>query len=112
MAASPLTPTHPLVAAEPAFARGVDAVLQRGGGVFGPWTGGLTSPVPEAVTERLNRTLSASSLQRYAECPFHYYLQYVLGVRPLEEPDEDRVDAAERGSAVHAVLEQLVRQAI
>ena len=110
--AAPLGQGHPLAAAVPALARGLTAAQQRSGGVFGPWTGGLTHPVPEAVTARFTGTLSATSLQRYAECPFRYYLQDVLGVRPPEEPDEDKIDAAERGSAVHSVLERLVRAAI
>jgi len=110
--AAPLSQSHPLVAAVPALARGLTAAQQRSGGVFGPWTGGLTHPVPAAVTARLTGTFSATSLQRYAECPFRYYLEYVLGVRPVEEPDEDKTDTAERGSAVHSVLERLVRAAI
>ena len=110
--AAPLRNSHPLVAAVPALGRGLTAAQQRSGGVFGPWTGGLTHPVPAAVTARFTGAFSATSLQRYAECPFRYYLQYVLGVRPLEEPDEDKADAAERGSAVHGVLERLVRAAI
>jgi RecB family exonuclease len=110
--AAPLTSGHPLVAAVPALARGLAAAQQRSGGVFGMWTGGLTHPVPDAVTARFTGTLSATSLQLYAGCPFHYYLQYVLGIRPAKEPDEDQADRAERGSAVHEVLERLVRGAI
>jgi len=110
--AAPLSQSHPLVVAVPALGLGLTAAQQRSGGVFGPWTGGLTHPVPEVVTAPFTGTLSATSLQRYAVCPFSYYLTYVLGVRPLEEPDEDKIDAAERGSAVHSVLERLVRAAI
>ena len=110
--AAPLAGDHPLVAAVPALARGLAAAQQRSGGVFGPWTGGLTHPVPDAVTARFARTLSATSLQRYAVCPFRYFLKEVLGVHALEEPDEDKADAAERGIAVHGVLEGLVRESI
>ena len=110
--AAPLSKSQPLVVAVPALARGLTAAQQRSGGIFGPWTGGLTHPVPEAVTARFTGALSATSLQRYAVCPFSYYLQDVLGVRPIEEPDEDKIDASERGSAVHSVLEWLVRAAI
>ena len=112
VSAAPLASDHPLVAAVPALARGLAAARQRSGGVFGMWTGGLTRPVPDAVTARFAGTLSATSLQLYAECPLHYYLEYVLGVRPVEEPDEDKADAAERGTAVHGVLERLVRRSI
>jgi len=110
--AAPLSAGHALVAAAPGLARGLAAARQRNAGVFGPWTGGLTHPVPDAVTARFARTLSATSLQLYAACPLHYYLEYVLGVGPLDEPDEDKADAAERGSSVHAVLERLVHAAI
>ncbi len=112
VSAAPLASDHPLVAAVPALARGLAAARQRSGGVFGMWTGGLTRPVPDAVTARFARTLSATSLQLYAVCPFRYFLKEVLGVRPVEEPDEDTADAAERGTAVHGVLERLVRGSI
>lgn len=112
MSAAPLAADHPLAAAVPELARGVAAARDRVGGVFGAWTGGLSHPVPGQVTARLDRTLSATSLQSYATCPFHYYLDKVLGVRPLEQSDADTFDARERGTAVHDVLEQLVRGAI
>ncbi len=110
--AAPIDSQHPLAKADPVLARGIQASRDRTGGVFGAWTGGLSHPVPEPVILSLERTLSATSLQRYAECPFRYYLHSVLRVRPLDEPDPDKVDAAERGSASHDVLEQLVRAAI
>jgi ATP-dependent helicase/nuclease subunit B len=110
--AAPIDTKHPLAQADPGFARGIQASRDRAGGVFGRWTGGLSHPVPEQVTLSLDRTLSATSLQQYAECPFRYYLHHVLQIRPLDEPDTDKVDAAERGSAAHGVLEQLVRAAI
>lgn len=110
--AAPLSDAHPLLAAEPDLARGVRAARARAHGVFGPWTGGLARPLPAPVTAALDATLSASLLQRYAECPFQFFLRHVLGVRGLDEPDEDRVDAAARGTAVHEVLERLVGEAI
>ena len=56
--AAPLSKDHPLAAAVPALARGLTAAQQRSGGVFGPWTGGLTHPVPEAVTARFTGFVS------------------------------------------------------
>lgn len=109
---APIEANHALAQAYPGLARGIQASRDRSGGVFGAWTGGLSHPVPEEVTLSLDGPLSATSLQRYAECPFRYYLHHVLHVRPLDEPDADKVDAAERGSATHGVLEQLVRSAI
>ena len=68
--------------------------------------------MPGQVTARLNQPLSATSLQQYADCPFRYFLSSVLGVHVTGEPDEERYDPRERGSAVHDVLERLVRAAI
>jgi hypothetical protein len=110
--AAPAGPGHPLAVAVPELRRGLAAAQARAAGVFGPWTGGLSRPVPDSVTARLNRPLSATSLQQYAECPFRYFLSSVLGVAITEEPDEERHDPRERGSAVHDVLEHLVRAAI
>ena len=112
IAAAPAGPGHPLAAAVPELRRGLAAAQARATGVFGQWTGGLSQPVPDRVTARLNQPLSATSLQQYAECPFRYFLSSVLGVHVTGEPDEERYDPRERGSAVHNVLERLVRAAI
>lgn len=112
IAAAPAGPGHPLAAAVPGPRRGLAAAQARAAGVFGEWTGGLSQPVAGQVTARLNQPLSATSLQQYAECPFRYFLSFVLGVHVTGEPDEERHDPRERGSAVHNVLERLVRAAI
>jgi ATP-dependent helicase/nuclease subunit B len=60
-----------------------------------------------------DRALSATSLQEWANCPFSYFLDQVLGIRSSETP-EDRwtIDPAERGTLVHNILEEfLTREA-
>lgn len=99
-----------LAALNPTLERGLAASRARIRGEFGPWTGGLSHPLSEPLQQRLEDRLSASSLQRYAGCGFQYFLTQVLNVRVVDEPDETRPDAAERGTQVHDVLEQLVRR--
>ncbi|HLG72410.1 MAG TPA: PD-(D/E)XK nuclease family protein [Chloroflexota bacterium] len=55
------------------------------------------------------RPLSATSVQEWASCPFSYFLDQVLGIRPSETP-EDRwtIDPAERGTLVHNILEEFL----
>ncbi|HET9051744.1 MAG TPA: PD-(D/E)XK nuclease family protein, partial [Candidatus Dormibacteraeota bacterium] len=51
---------------------------------------------------------SATGIETWATCPFHFLLGRVLAVRPTEDVDDDRwwqIDAAERGLLVHAILE-------
>ncbi len=46
---------------------------------------------------------SVSSLETYAECPYHYFLQYGLGLR---ESRKHEVTAADQGNVSHAVLQE------
>ncbi len=52
-------------------------------------------------------TLSASQVDRQAECRFSYFLKYGLRAK---ERREARIDPAEFGTYVHAVLEHTARQ--
>jgi ATP-dependent helicase/DNAse subunit B len=54
---------------------------------------------------------SATSLERWAGCPFLYLMVNVLRVEATERPeDEWTVTALDKGSLVHAVLEQFFRE--
>ena len=50
-------------------------------------------------------TWSASRLNRYANCPYGFFAQYGLKLESRIEPEEG-LDALQRGSVLHAVLEQ------
>ncbi len=54
---------------------------------------------------------SASRLNRYANCPFGFYAEYVLEIEALEEPEEG-IDALQRGAILHRVLEILFRKLV
>jgi ATP-dependent helicase/DNAse subunit B len=52
------------------------------------------------------RELSPTTLQVWAACPYRFFLESVLRVAPTEDPEEQwTIDAAEKGSLVHDVLE-------
>ena len=49
--------------------------------------------------------LSASSLETYARCPFRYFLETVLALKPWEEPEQIlTLLPRDRGVLVHAIL--------
>ncbi len=49
--------------------------------------------------------LSASSLETYARCPFRYFLETVLALKPWEEPEQIlALLPRDRGVVVHAIL--------
>jgi len=79
---------------------------------FGPAEGVLQS---EAVGQRLSacfdsdRTFAATELESYASCPFRFYLERVLRLRPLEELTL-AVDLLERGQLAHDALAEFHRR--
>ncbi|HLY79582.1 MAG TPA: PD-(D/E)XK nuclease family protein, partial [Caulobacteraceae bacterium] len=78
---------------------------------FDGFVGGLASRA-QAIARLFNgeRPMSATALQKWAGCPFSYFLEQVLRVRAAEPP-EDRwtIDPAERGTLIHAILEDFLR---
>lgn len=66
------------------------------------------------VMKRLNRLkepgsgfrLSASALKKYLECPLHFYLEYVVGIRD-ENEFTDYIDSADLGDILHKSLQRI-----
>lgn len=57
--------------------------------------------------------MSAGRLETFAATPYLYFLKYVLGVEPLDEPaldDEPWLNALRRGSILHDTFEAFLRQ--
>ena len=53
------------------------------------------------------RTVSPTSLEAYGACGYKYFARSVLRLNVVDEPDErEMMDAAERGSVIHRVLER------
>lgn len=53
--------------------------------------------------------VSPTRLEQWARCPHAYFVRYVLGVEPVEQPEAVvTLSPLERGSVVHAVLERYV----
>jgi ATP-dependent helicase/nuclease subunit B len=98
---------HPLVVAEPDLGAGVTATDGRASTDLTPFDGFVGAlaglrPTPE-------RPLSPTSLEDWASCPFRYLLGRVLRLREVERPeDTETISALERGSLVHAVLEEFL----
>ncbi|MBQ1234336.1 MAG: PD-(D/E)XK nuclease family protein, partial [Oscillospiraceae bacterium] len=52
-----------------------------------------------------NQTLSPSRLELYLQCPFAFFLQSGLGLRPLRQSE---ISPLETGTFVHYILEQVI----
>lgn len=53
--------------------------------------------------------LSPSTVETYATCPYRFFLERLLRVKPLEEPETIiELDALTRGSTIHEILESFL----
>ncbi|MEN8192791.1 MAG: PD-(D/E)XK nuclease family protein [Bacteroidota bacterium] len=59
--------------------------------------------VKKKLEEMQTRAYSISQLETYTKCPFKYFLERVLRIEVIEEPDEE-MEAVEIGSLLHAIL--------
>lgn len=78
----------------------------RKGGYDSPYDGLLAGDpaIVAALAERFGEgaVFSPTALETYADCPFRFYLERVLGLAPLPQADPD-LTAQERGNLVHRV---------
>lgn len=87
-----------------------DMMRARAGDLFTRFDGdlrGLDGLPDYRVGDRL---ISPTALEQYASCPHTFFVSRLLGVAPLEQP-EDRViiSPADLGTLVHRCLDELVR---
>lgn len=96
------------------FARAIAARRERWSRALTPYDGVMTSAEGAALAAarsqfRNGTPVSPSRLETYATCPYRYFLRYSLGIEPLDEPEAiERIDALERGSLIHAILERFL----
>ncbi len=94
----------------PALRRALVARHQR---LSRAWTShdGLVVPPEVLARHRLQaRAYSASALQRFATCPYQFYLSTVLRLEPREEAvPHTTLDPLTRGSMVHEMLAAIMR---
>ena len=92
------------------LAAAVDVVDQRGSDRLTRFDGNLAGlPIPSPV----DRGASATSLESWAKCPHGYFVRHVLGVQPLEQPEDVlQITALDKGNLVHAALEAFIQEAL
>lgn len=103
--------THYLALPDSRLHRALRLLYARKATSFSAWDGRLSDL--KGRSRRLgvssNRPLSATSLERWARCPFAFFLGNILGLAALETPEEvTAISSLERGSLLHKVLERLV----
>ncbi len=74
-----------------------------------PYSGKISaaSDQPETADILSNKAFSASALEMYAGCPFKYFAERVLRLRPVDEPVES-IEPVEFGNLLHQVLFEFI----
>ncbi|HVD01655.1 MAG TPA: PD-(D/E)XK nuclease family protein [Candidatus Dormibacteraeota bacterium] len=98
--------------------RGLKAAAARASSAFTEFDGNLVEVAPRI--QRLagglagsTLPISASGVETWAGCPFHYFLGRVIDVEPTERPEDEEswtISALDRGSLIHAILEEFFRE--
>ncbi|HEY6561004.1 MAG TPA: PD-(D/E)XK nuclease family protein [Polyangiaceae bacterium] len=107
---------HYLLHANPHLARALRFRGRRW--KFSKWfpTDGFVEPTPAAAAalaaHRLSaRAYSATALERYAACPYKFYLSTVVGLAPREAIEPiDELNAAQRGQLIHELQRALLSE--
>ena len=102
-----------LLQAYPALSRGRHAEHERASPRFTAFDGFVPTAAARLDPRQSGRPVSASRLETLASCPFRYFLQYGLHLRPLDEDDRDPdawLDPLTRGSELHALYADVMRR--
>ncbi len=102
---------HPLAHDRPRLSAGWTAMAARASGGFTPFEGRVDPTAVPVLGP--DQPLSPTALETYAECPRRYFLGKVLHVTAADRPeDRDQISPADRGTLVHAILEDYVQEVV
>ena len=95
--------------------RGVNLILSRFSNRFTRFDGNLGRSLSATALESLKakgQETSASRLELWSKCPHAYFVRHVLGINPVEDPEEQyRISPLEFGTLFHLVLERWIEEA-
>ncbi|MEQ8839895.1 MAG: PD-(D/E)XK nuclease family protein [Acidimicrobiales bacterium] len=103
--------------------RGVDLITGRRSRAFTRFDGNLAEPPHGGDADLRGITLptpvdphhvtSATRLETWSKCPHAYFVSHILGVRPVEDPEQEyRISPLTFGNLVHHALEQWIAEAL
>ncbi len=97
------------------LSRGVELIANRYSNRFTRFDGNLGHELSAAARQSLKtrgEVTSASRLELWAKCPHAYFLRHVLGINPVEDPEEQyRISPLDLGTLVHSVIERWIEEA-
>ena len=103
---------HHLLVQNRTLAASAGAQAARAAAAFTRFDGNLAH-VGVVAPGANGRAVSATALETWARCPYQFFLRQVLGIAPLDTPEQRvRIDAITKGSLVHDILDDFVAERI
>lgn len=101
----------------PEVRRGATLLLGRLSGDYTRFDGNLASASGRRITVphpgMAGHITSATRLETWATCPHAYFVRHVLGVVPVDDPEEQyRISPLTRGSLVHETLDRWIAETL
>jgi RecB family exonuclease len=108
--------SHPQVLDDTALSRSLEMNRARATDDLTEYDGDLSAAGVDPITitdDTARQAVSPTQLQSWASCPHAYFVHYLLGVRPVEEPNSDiGISRLDQGSLQHDVLDRLHRDVL
>lgn len=105
---------HPLATTESSLARALSLEKARKSAALTPWDGYVASIAGASarLAQAISAVISPTRLERWAGCPFRFFLGDVLSLAALETPEElITISAMDKGKIIHKILERFVQEA-
>ncbi|HIQ25603.1 MAG TPA: PD-(D/E)XK nuclease family protein [Persephonella sp.] len=58
---------------------------------------------------KINFPISPTKFTTYAYCPYKFFLENIIGIQEVEEPDRTKISPIEKGILVHKILEDFYK---
>jgi ATP-dependent helicase/nuclease subunit B len=101
--------TAPGVADDLVLTRGLALLDGRSADVLSVFDGDLST----AGVASLDQIVSPTQLEAWTACPHAYFMRYMLGIKAVEEPDDQiSITALDRGTTHHEALDRFHRAVI
>jgi len=92
-------------------ASGLDLVKARAGAAFTRFDGNLAGVAGLADFADGERPIAPTALEAYATCPHAYFVERLLRVRPVEQPEEIiTISPLDVGNLIHETMDQFVTE--
>ena len=103
---------HPLAASGEPLEPAVTMLTKRGSTAFTRFDGNLAG-CDIADPAGGGPAVSATQLEAWANCPHGYFMRYMLGVEPVDQPERElRISPLERGDLIHTILDRFFSEVL